>query len=97
MEAKLESPSKDADKTRKLVNVTVVSISEESGEQVEEGNEIPRGKTEVTDLKEELGIPAELALWVIDNQGRRTRLADHETYNVKKDDRFVVIRPGGVS
>jgi hypothetical protein len=86
------------DKTHhKLVEVTLITIDEESGEQVEEEKLVEKGKTQVTKLKEELGVEQELALWSIDKHGKRKRLADHETFDVKKGDRFVVVRSGGVS
>jgi hypothetical protein len=84
-------------KNHKLVEVTLITIDEESGEQVEEEKSVAKGTTLVTELKEELGVEPDLALWSIDKHGKRKRLADHETYDVKKGDRFVVIRPGGVS
>ena len=84
-------------KHEKLVEVTLITIDEDSGDQVEEEKSVGKGKTPVPELKEELGVEAALALWSIDKHGDRKRLADHETFDVKKDDRFVVIRPGGVS
>jgi hypothetical protein len=88
-------------KPEKFVEVELTTIDPESGEQADEEREVEKGKTEVSLLKQELGIPAELALWVITKRGGghgdRTRLADHDTYNVHKDDHFVVLRPGGVS
>jgi len=81
----------------KLVEVTLITVDEESGEQVEEEKLVEKGKTPVRKLKEELGVEPELALWSIDKHDKRTRLGDHETVDVKKGDRFVVIRSGGVS
>lgn len=84
-------------KHEKLVEVTLITIDEESGDQVEEEKLVAKGETKVTRLKEELGVEPALALWSIDKHGKRKRLADHETVEVKKGERFVVIRPGGVS
>lgn len=84
-------------KDHKLVEVTLITIDDESGDQVEEEKLVEKGKTPVKKLKEELGVEPELALWSINKHGKRTRLGDHETVDVKKGDRFVVIRSGGVS
>jgi hypothetical protein len=84
-------------KHEKLVEVVLITVDEESGDQVEEEKSVEKGETKVKKLKDELGVEAELALWSIDKHGKRKRLGDHETYDVKKGDRFVVIRPGGVS
>jgi len=97
MESVEQEHGKGHEKEQKLVEVTLITIDPETGEEVAEERQIPKGKTEVTVLKEELEVPAELSLWLIDENGRRERLADHETHNVKKGDRFLVIRPGGVS
>jgi hypothetical protein len=88
---------KGKDKPPKLVSVTLLTIDPGSGDQVEQGEEVAKGKTEVEDLKQELEVPAELSLWVIDKDGQRVRLGDHESYNVKEGDRFVVLSPGGIS
>ncbi len=84
-------------KHEKLVEVVLITVDEESGDQVEEEKSVEKGETKVKKLKDELGVEAELALWSIDKHGKRKRLGDHETYDVKKGDRFVVIRSGGVS
>jgi hypothetical protein len=87
----------EAKEKPKLVEVTLVVDDEETGESKDEMKEIPKGKTEVSVLKEELGVPAELALWVIRENGKRKQLADHETHDVKARDKFMVITRGGVS
>lgn len=88
-------------KPGKLVEVELTTIDPESGEQAEEERKVERGKIEVSLLKQMLDVPAELALWVITKRGGghgdRVRLADHDIYDVHKDDHFVVLRPGGVS
>lgn len=81
----------------KLVEVTLITIDPETGDEVTEERKISKGKTEVAVIKQQLDVPAELSLWVIDKKGHRKRLADHDVYDVKKDDKFVVIRPGGIS
>jgi hypothetical protein len=86
-----------AGKKPKLVEVTLITIDPETGDEVAEEKEISKGKTVVAVIKQELDVPAELSLWVIGKNGRRKRLADHDVHDVKKADTFVVIRPGGVS
>jgi len=97
MEAIKSDQEKEHEKEKKLVTVTLITVDEQTGEKVSEERRIPKGKTEVPILKQELGVAAELSLWVIERNGRRKRLVDHETHNVKEGDRFEVIRPGGVS
>jgi hypothetical protein len=87
----------EAKKMPKLVEVTLIVDDEESGESKNEMKEIPKGETAVAVLKEELGVPAELALWVIRKNGKRKQLADHETHEVKAGDTFMVITRGGIS
>ena len=84
-------------KKPKLVEVTLIVDDGESGESKSEMKEIPKGETEVPVLKEELGVPPELALWVIRKNGKRKQLADHESHHVKADDTFMVITRGGIS
>ncbi len=81
----------------KLVEVTLVVDDEQTGESKSEMKEVPKGETAVTALKEELGVPAELALWVIRKNGKRKQLADHQSHEVKTGDTFMVITRGGVS
>jgi hypothetical protein len=83
-------------KPHKLVKVTLVT-TDETGESKSEEKEIPKGETEVSLLKEELGVAPELALWVVRKNGKRRQLADHEKHDVKAEDRFEVIVRGGVS
>lgn len=97
MEATQAQHNHKEGKPPKLVEVTLVTIDPDTGDEVAEEKEIPKGKTEVAVIKQELDVPAELSLWVIGKDGRRKRLADHDIYDVKKHDKFVVIRPGGVS
>jgi hypothetical protein len=81
----------------KLVEVTLVVDDEQTGESKSEMKEVPKGETTVTALKEELGVPAELALWVIRKDGKRKQLADHQSHEVKAGDTFMVITRGGIS
>jgi sulfur carrier protein ThiS len=83
-------------KPHKLVKVTLIT-ADETGETKSEEKEIPKGETEVSLLKEELGVAPELALWVVRKNGKRRQLADHEKHNVEAGDRFEVIVRGGVS
>lgn len=87
----------EAEARAKLVEVTLVVDDEQTGESKSEMKEVPKGETAVTTLKEELGVPAELALWVIRKDGKRKQLADHQSHEVKAGDTFMVITRGGVS
>lgn len=79
-----------------LVTVAL-TITDENGNSQTDEKSIPGGPTKVTDLKAELGVPAESALWVIAKSGKKKQLGDHETHNVKQNDRYEAIVRGGVS
>jgi hypothetical protein len=79
-----------------LVTVTM-TVTDENGNTQTADKTIPGGATKVTDLKDELGVPAESALWVIQKSGKKKQLGDHETHNVKDGDRYEAIVKGGVS
>jgi hypothetical protein len=95
----MEAPIMEAAAARtKPALVTVsLTITDENGDTQIEEKRIPDGPTKVTDLKAELGVPAESALWVIAKSGKRKQLGDHETHNVKQDDRYETLVRGGVS
>jgi hypothetical protein len=80
----------------RLVTVTL-TITDENGNAQTEDKTISGGPTKVMDLKAELGVPAESALWVIQKSGKKKQLGDHETHNVKDGDRYEAIVKGGVS
>jgi len=79
-----------------LVTVTI-NVTDENGDTDTITKTIPGGPTKVTDLKAELGVPAESALWVIDKHGKKRQLGDHVTEVVKEGDRYEAIVRGGVS
>jgi hypothetical protein len=81
---------------RTLVTVALTLTDENGNTQTEEKN-IPGGPTKVTDLKAELGVPAESALWVIQKSGKKKQLGDHETHDVKEGDHYEALVRGGVS
>lgn len=91
MEAGIKS-----DKHQKLVVVSL-AITNENGETAVEPKSIPRGPTAVQVLKVELGVPAEVALWVVRKNGKKSQLADHTTHDVKEGDRFEALVRGGIS
>jgi len=79
-----------------LVTVTVV-LSDQQGHTQTDDKEIPQGPTKVTELKSELGVPAESALWLISKTEKKKQLGDHETHNVKAGDRYEALVRGGIS
>lgn len=79
-----------------LVTVAL-TITDENGNTKTENKSIPRGHTKVVELKAELGVPPESALWVIAKSGRKKQLGDHETHDVKEGDRYEALVRGGVS
>ncbi len=80
------------------VSVTVsLTVTDENGATQVEDKTIDGGPTRVPDLKAELGVPAESALWVVQRNGKKKQLADHETHNVKEGDRYEALVRGGVS
>jgi hypothetical protein len=80
---------------RHLVEVSL-EITNEEGETQTTTLNIESGPTKVTVLKSELGLPEESSLWVI-HDGKKKPLGDHETHDVKDDDRYQAIVRGGVS
>lgn len=78
-----------------LVTVTL-TLTDETGDTTQ-SETIDSGPTEVEQLKSELGVAPEAALWVIGKNDKKRQLADHQTYNVKDGDHFEAIRRGGVS
>lgn len=86
-----------SEKKSKLVDVTDTVTDEETGESQTNTLEIPGGPTPVPELKNELGIDGASALWVVEKNGKKKALADHETHNVKEGDHYEAIVKGGVS
>lgn len=84
-------------RTKPALVTVVLTITDENGNTQTEKKSIPGGPTKVTELKAELGVPAESALWVIANAGKKKQLGDHETHNVKQDDQYEALVRGGVS
>jgi hypothetical protein len=81
---------------RHLVDVSL-EITNEEGETQTTTLNIESGPTTVTVLKSELGLPKESSLWVIEKNGKKKPLGDHETHHVKEDDRYQALVRGGVS
>lgn len=81
-----------ASDTRKLVSVTLAVTKEDGETEIVEA-----GRTPVTQLKQELGVPENCVLWVIEKDGRPKPLGDHEHFDVKAGDHFVALVKGGVS
>jgi hypothetical protein len=79
-----------------LATVTM-TVTDENGNSQTEIESIPEGATKVTELKAELGVPAESALWLISKAGQKRQLGDHETHNVEEGDHYEAIVRGGVS
>src|SRR5262249_36365615 len=79
-----------------LVDVTLESTNEEGQTSVQTLS-IPGGPTKVEVLMRELGVADALSLWLIRKNGKPKPLAPHETTDVKKDDRYQALVPGGVS
>jgi hypothetical protein len=59
--------------------------------------EIESGPTKVPELKTELGVEETASLWVIEANGKKKQLGDHESHNVKAGDRYQALVRGGVS
>jgi hypothetical protein len=79
------------------VTVTITLTDAEGNTQSSERS-VPGGPTKVTDLKSELGVPPDSALWVMQKEGKKKKqLGDHETHNVKEDDQYEALVRGGVS
>lgn len=78
------------------VQVTL-EVTNEAGETETSTFTIKSGPTKVTALKSELGIAEEATLWVIQKNGKKKLLADHETHDVKRGDRYQALVRGGVS
>lgn len=84
------------DKKPKLVTVTL-GVTGSGGSSTSQEKSIPKGKTEVPVLKQELELPAACSLWFVPKNGKRKMLADHEHHNVKEGDHFEALVKGGVS
>jgi hypothetical protein len=80
----------------RAVQVTL-EVTNEAGENQTSTFTIQSGPTKVTALKSELGIAEEATLWVIQKDGKKKLLADHETHHVKQGDRYQALVRGGVS
>lgn len=74
-----------------------LTVTDENGATQVEDKTIDGGPTPVPELKSELGVPAESALWVVQKNGKKKQLADHQTHNVKEGDRYEALVRGGVS
>jgi hypothetical protein len=81
---------------RHPVQVTL-EVTNEAGETETSTFTIQSGPTKVTALKSELAIAEEATLWVIQKSGKKKLLADHETHDVKRGDRYQALVRGGVS
>lgn len=90
------SPAANAAENRQPVAVTL-TITNQGGETQTETKTLESGPTGVTALKSELGVPPDSALWLIEGDGKKRPLGDHETVNVKEGDHFEALVRGGVS
>jgi hypothetical protein len=79
------------------VAVTLGVTNEDDGTTQTLELSIPGGPTPVPELKAELGIADASALWVVQKNGHRKALADHQTHNVKEGDHYEALVKGGVS
>lgn|ERR1700682_2751503 len=79
-----------------LVEVSLETTNEQ-GDTETTNLTIQAGLTKVTVLKSELGIPEESSLWVIQKNGKKKPLGDHETHDVRAGDRYQALVRGGVS
>lgn len=79
------------------VAVTLGVTNEDDGTTEKVELTIPSGPTKVPQLKEELGVTAASALWVVEKNGKKKALVDHETHNVKEGDHFEALVKGGIS
>jgi hypothetical protein len=80
----------------KLVMVTL-TLTDDTGHSTTEEKSIEGGPTEVLELKAELGVAADIALWVVQKNGKKKQLGDHEKHNVKDGDHYEALVRGGVS
>ena len=90
----MEAAAKSAHDAEVHVSLT---ITDENGATQVVEEDVDGGPTPVTTLKSELGVPVEGALWVVDRNGKKKQLADHEKHNVKDGDRYEALVRGGVS
>jgi hypothetical protein len=86
-----------AEQKHQLVEVTVGVTDEETGDTQTNTLEIPSGPTPVPQLKNKLGIAGASALWVVEKNGKKKVLSDHQQHNVKEGDHYEAIVKGGVS
>lgn len=82
---------------RREVTVFVTVVDEATNESHEQDQQIESGASKVEVIKEELGVPAASALWVLGGDGRSHQLADHRDHDVREGDHFEVIVRGGIS
>lgn len=74
-----------------------LTITDDQGNSTTSEKEIPSGPTEVTALKQELGVPETESLFLVREGKKPKLLADHEKHNVKEGDHFEVVGKGGAS
>jgi hypothetical protein len=86
-----------AAKKPEQVDVTIGVTDEDTGETQTNTLTIPGGPTPVPELKAELGIEGASALWVVERNGKKKALSDHQEQNVKEGDHYEAIVKGGVS
>ncbi len=79
-----------------IVTVTL-GITTEDGQTETVEKEIRSGTTKVPELKDELGVPEDSSLWVIEKNGKKKLLGDHETHDAKAGDHYEALVKGGVS
>jgi hypothetical protein len=85
-----------APEKRQLVPVSLEKTDSEGNSETI-SLEIASGSTKVTKLKEELGVEETAALWVITKNGHKKQLGDHESHDVRAEDRYQALVRGGVS
>jgi hypothetical protein len=85
-----------AEKKQETVTVTL-GITTDDGQTQTLTKSIPGGAMNVPTLKEELGVPADSSLWVVEKDGKKKVLANHESHNVKEGDHYEALVKGGIS
>jgi hypothetical protein len=80
-----------ADAKHETAHVTI-----QVGEQEPIPKDVPAGPTRVSQLKQELGAPADSVLWLVHGH-TRTQYVDTETIDVEDGMHFEAIPGGGIS
>src|SRR4051794_6100229 len=97
LQARRFAEMEPATTTKTQLVVVTLGVTTEDGQTHTEERSIKAGATPVPVLKQELGVPEDSSLWVIQKRGKKKPLADHQTHNVKEGDHFEALVKGGVS